>query len=143
MARQSSWRSRSSRTAAPVILPCHCNCELPWMNHTDALLRGLCGIGKLSTTSRGVASTVSVLIKLVRFLWQIAAEHPTYVSRERLPQTKHWSADPKLVQLVMRHTKLDMTMYYAHASRVAKREAQGRVLKVLTSGARSRAKTVQ
>jgi hypothetical protein len=36
--------------------------------------------------------------------------------------------NPAVVQAVMRHSKMDMTLYYSHSQRAAKRAAQERVL---------------
>jgi hypothetical protein len=38
---------------------------------------------------------------------------------------------PALVQSIMRHSKMDMTLYYSHSRRKAKRAAQERVLQHL------------
>ena len=39
--------------------------------------------------------------------------------------------NPALVQAIMRHAKMDMTLYYSHSRRKAKRAAQERVLQHL------------
>src|SRR5262249_38838701 len=39
--------------------------------------------------------------------------------------------NPSVVQAVMRHSKMDMTLYYSHSHRAAKRAAQERVLQHL------------
>jgi integrase len=39
--------------------------------------------------------------------------------------------NPAVIQATLRHTRLDMTMYYAHARKEQKREAQGRVLEAV------------
>ena len=39
--------------------------------------------------------------------------------------------NPAVVQAVMRHSKMDMTLYYSHSHRAAKRAAQERVLQHL------------
>jgi integrase len=39
--------------------------------------------------------------------------------------------NPAVIQAILRHTRLNMTMYYAHARKQQKREAQGRVLQAL------------
>ena len=36
--------------------------------------------------------------------------------------------NPAVVEAVMRHSKMDMTLYYSHSHRAAKRAAQERVL---------------
>ena len=36
--------------------------------------------------------------------------------------------NPAVLQEIMRHSKMDMTLYYSHSRRSAKRVAQGRVL---------------
>ena len=39
--------------------------------------------------------------------------------------------NPAVVQAIMRHSKMDMTLYYSHSRRSAKRAAQERVLQRL------------
>jgi integrase len=39
--------------------------------------------------------------------------------------------NPAVVQAIMRHSKMDMTLYYSHSQRSAKRAAQERVLQRL------------
>ena len=39
--------------------------------------------------------------------------------------------NPALVQAIMRHAKMDMTLYYSHSRRKAKRAAQEKVLQHL------------
>jgi len=39
--------------------------------------------------------------------------------------------NPAVVQAVMRHARMDMTLYYAHSQRKAKRAAQEKVLQHL------------
>jgi hypothetical protein len=36
--------------------------------------------------------------------------------------------NPAVVQAIMRHSKMDMTLYYSHSQRKAKRAAQEKVL---------------
>jgi len=44
--------------------------------------------------------------------------------------------NPAVIQATLRHTRLDMTMYYSHARKQQKREAQGRVLEAVLGGER-------
>lgn len=44
--------------------------------------------------------------------------------------------NPAVIQATLRHTRLDMTMYYSHARKAQKREAQGRVLEAVLGGER-------
>ncbi len=44
--------------------------------------------------------------------------------------------NPAVTQATLRHTRLDMTMYYSHARKARKREAQGRVLEAVLGGKR-------
>jgi integrase len=44
--------------------------------------------------------------------------------------------NPAVVQATLRHTRLDMTMYYAHARKQQKRDAQGRMLEAVLGGER-------
>ena len=39
--------------------------------------------------------------------------------------------NPAVVQAIMRHTKMDRTLYYSHSSRKAKRAAQEKMLRHL------------
>ena len=39
--------------------------------------------------------------------------------------------NPALIQAIMRHAKMDMTLYYSHSGRNAKRAAQEKVLQHL------------
>jgi len=39
--------------------------------------------------------------------------------------------NPALVQAIMRHAKMDMTLYYSHSRQKAKRAAQEKVLQLL------------
>ena len=36
--------------------------------------------------------------------------------------------NPAVIQAILRHTRLDMTMYYCHARKPQKRDAEGMVL---------------
>ena len=45
--------------------------------------------------------------------------------------------NPAVVQAIMRHAKMDMTLYYSHSRRKAKRAAQEKVLKHFASGGRN------
>jgi len=38
--------------------------------------------------------------------------------------------NPAVVQAIMRHSKMDMTLYYSHSQRSAKRAAQEKVVKL-------------
>jgi integrase len=44
--------------------------------------------------------------------------------------------NPAVIQATLRHTRLEMTMYYAHARKQQKRAAQGRVLDAVLGGER-------
>jgi len=44
--------------------------------------------------------------------------------------------NPAVIQATLRHTRLDMTMYYAHSRKKEKLEAQGRVLEAVLGGDR-------
>ena len=44
--------------------------------------------------------------------------------------------NPAVIQATLRHTRLDMTMYYAHSRKQQKLEAQGRVLEAVLRGER-------
>jgi integrase len=44
--------------------------------------------------------------------------------------------NPAVIQATLRHTRLDMTMYYAHSRKKEKLEAQGRVLEAVLRGER-------
>jgi integrase len=44
--------------------------------------------------------------------------------------------NPAVIQATLRHTRLEMTMYYAHARKQRKRAAQGRVLDAVLGGER-------
>jgi integrase len=44
--------------------------------------------------------------------------------------------NPAVIQATLRHTRLDMTMYYAHSRKKQKLEAQGRVLEAVLRGER-------
>ena len=44
--------------------------------------------------------------------------------------------NPAVIQATLRHTRLDMTMYYAHSRKKEKLEAQGRVLEAVLGGER-------
>jgi integrase len=39
--------------------------------------------------------------------------------------------NPAVIQATLRHTRLDMTMYYSHARKQQKRDAQGMVLEAI------------
>src|SRR6478736_3619082 len=62
----------------------------------------------------------------------------------RIPTFRHSLAsflmaegeNPAVIQATLRHTRLDMTMYYSHARKAQKREAQGRVLEAVLGGER-------
>jgi integrase len=41
--------------------------------------------------------------------------------------------NPAVIQATLRHTRLDMTMYYSHARKRQKRDAQGMVLEAIMS----------
>jgi integrase len=43
----------------------------------------------------------------------------------------HEQENPAVVQAIMRHAKMDMTLYYSHSSRKAKRAAQEKMLRHL------------
>ena len=42
--------------------------------------------------------------------------------------------NPAVIQATLRHTRLDMTMYYSHARKWQKRAAQGMVLEAILAG---------
>ena len=44
--------------------------------------------------------------------------------------------NPAVIQATLRHTRLDMTMYYAHSRKKQKLEAQGRMLEAVLGGER-------
>ena len=44
--------------------------------------------------------------------------------------------NPAVIQATLRHTRLDMTMYYSHVRKAQQREAQGRVLEAVLGGER-------
>ena len=44
--------------------------------------------------------------------------------------------NPAVIQATLRHTRLDMTMYYAHSRKKQRLEAQGRVLEAVLGGER-------
>jgi site-specific recombinase XerD len=41
--------------------------------------------------------------------------------------------DPKLVQTLLRHSKMDMTLHYTHSTKEARLMAQGKLLQQLVS----------
>jgi hypothetical protein len=43
--------------------------------------------------------------------------------------------NPAVIQATLRHTRLEMTMYYSHACKRQKRAAQGMVLEAIFNGA--------
>jgi integrase len=45
--------------------------------------------------------------------------------------------NPTVAQAIMRHSKMDMTLYYSHSQRSAKRAAQEKVVKRLVPAAAS------
>jgi len=89
------------------------------------------------TGARRSAELKKILhLRALHDTWRVAPRFGFHTFRHSLAtRLMDERESPAVVQAIMRHSKMDMTLYYSHSRRSAKRAAQERVLQRLVPAA--------